>query len=30
MMKLADVAIVSDANHAALAIIKELRKRIRD
>jgi hypothetical protein len=29
-MKLADVAIVSDSNHAALAIIKELRKRIKD
>jgi electron transfer flavoprotein alpha subunit len=30
MMGLADVAIVSDANHAALAIIKELRRRIRN
>ncbi len=30
MMKLADVAIEGDANQAALSIIKELRKRIRD
>lgn len=30
MMELADVAIVTDANQAALAIIKELRKRVMD
>jgi electron transfer flavoprotein alpha subunit len=30
MMELADVAIVTDANQAALSIIKELRKRVMD
>jgi electron transfer flavoprotein alpha subunit len=30
MMKMADVAIVADANHVCSALIREIKKRIRE